>query len=198
MQQNFKITLEELIKKQTSTKEFTLLHTEHVKSLWLLHRLLWTNFLAKGLLTINRTTYTTFSSFKASLRRFSYTWLILRQSIELTGKKLTFLKTFMFLLKFWGGFTKCSEFAKSRAIRASVVYVPTWPSANVPKACQLFNLVCQRPKRWAIFLSIVQKNYIFLIYLIHLYLIYFMYFIFFKYITLYIYIYIYIFIHSVI
>ena len=42
---------------------------------------------------------------------------------------------------------RCSgEFAKlraTRAIRASVVYVPTCQHANVPKACQLFNLACQ-------------------------------------------------------
>ena len=39
------------------------------------------------------------------------------------------------------------EFAKSRAkcaIRASVVYVPTCPRANVPKACQLLIFTCQR------------------------------------------------------
>ena len=95
---------EKLVKKtdvpHSRKRIYKLLHTEHEKGLLLLHRLLATNVLAKGLLTINRTTYTTFSFFKASLRRFSYTWLILRQSIELTEKKLTFLNTFMFLLKF--------------------------------------------------------------------------------------------------
>ena len=38
------------------------------------------------------------------------------------------------------------EFAKSLAmcaIRASAVYVPTCPRANVPKACQLLIFTCQ-------------------------------------------------------
>ena len=66
-----------------------------------------------------------------------------------------------------------------------MVHVPAWPSANVLKACQFFNLMCQRAKRWANFLTIVQKNYLFLIHLIYLYLIYFIYFVLFRYIILY-------------
>ena len=90
--QNVKITFEELIKKQTSLipeKEFT---NSYTQNMWKVCDYCTVycgqTFLAKGLLTINHTTYTTFSSFKASLRRFSYTWLILRQSIKLTEKKL--------------------------------------------------------------------------------------------------------------
>ena len=53
------------------------------------------------------------------------------------------------------------EFAKSpavRAIRASVVYVPTCPRANVPKACQLLIFTCQRAKRRAIFSTSLAKR----------------------------------------
>ena len=39
-----------------------------------------------------------------------------------------------------------SEFAKSRCIRASVVYVPTCQCANVSKACQFLIFTCQRAK----------------------------------------------------
>ena len=99
-----------------------------------------------------------------------------------------------------------------RAIRASVVYVPTGQKsanfsflrANVPRACQFFNLACQRPKacqffklacqrgeRRAIFFNfafgvptfqLFFKRIIFVIYKIYLYLIYFIYFVYFKHI----------------
>ena len=38
------------------------------------------------------------------------------------------------------------EFAKSRAMRASVVYVSTCPCTNVPKTYQLLIFTCQRAK----------------------------------------------------
>ena len=44
------------------------------------------------------------------------------------------------------------EFTKSRAIlamRASVVYVPTWQSPNVPNAYQLLIFTCQRTNKRA-------------------------------------------------
>ena len=38
------------------------------------------------------------------------------------------------------------EFSKSRAMRASMVYVPTRPRANVPKVHQFLIFTCQRAK----------------------------------------------------
>ena len=108
--QHLKITFEELKKAglpHSWKRVYKLLHPERAKLLWLLRRLLWANFSLKGSLTINRTTYKPFSSFKASLKKFSYTWLILIQAIELTGKKTYLIKDFHVPLKFWGRFTKC-------------------------------------------------------------------------------------------
>ena len=58
------------------------------------------------------------------------------------------------IMKFFISSIKCSylvhfpaEFVKSRAMcitRASVVYVLSFPRANVPKACQLLIFLCQR------------------------------------------------------
>ena len=44
------------------------------------------------------------------------------------------------------------EFTKSRAIcaiRASVVYMPTWPRHNMPNACQLLTFTCQHANKCA-------------------------------------------------